>query len=81
MKHLLRGLSYILAPICGFSFLFGGGLIRAIGNVDRLFAEILGIGVAFVCLIGIVIARHVIEDIEWQEANEEAADSENRAKS
>lgn len=78
MKHFLRGLSYVLVPVGGFSFLFGGGLIHVMGKVDRLFAEIFGIGVAFLCLIGIVIADHVIDDIEWQEANQEAAASDRK---
>jgi hypothetical protein len=41
--------------------------------VDRLLAEILGIGVAFACLIAIAISKHVIDDIEWKKANEEEA--------
>jgi len=80
VKHLLRGLSAVLAPIGGISFLFGGGVIRAFARVDRLFAEILGMAVAFACLIGVLIAKHVIDDIEWQEANEEGAVSADKSK-
>ena len=68
MKYFLRGLSSSLAVIAGLSFLFGGRAIHEFGKVDRLLAEILGIGVAFACLIAIVIGQHVIEDIEWKEA-------------
>ena len=71
-KALLQGVSPVLAAVAGISFLFGGGLIHALGSVDRLFGEIIGIGIAFVCLIGMAIAKHVIDDIEWQEANEQA---------
>jgi hypothetical protein len=73
MKYFLRGLSSFLAVIAGFSFLFGGRAISAFGKVDRLLAEILGIGVAFACLIAMAISKHVIDDIEWKEANEEEA--------
>lgn len=80
IKYFLHGLSSVLAVIAGISFLFGGGLIHAVGSVDRLFAEILGIGIAFACLIGIVVAKYVIDDIEWREANEEAAASDSQGK-
>jgi hypothetical protein len=72
MKYFLRGLSSFLAVIAGLSFLFGGRAIHEFGKVDRSLAEILGIGVAFACLIAIAISKHVIDDIEWKEANEEA---------
>ena len=80
MKYFLRGLSSFLAVIAGLSFLFGGRAIHEFGNVDRLLAEILGIGVAFACLIAIVISEHVIDDIEWKEANEEPAASASKMK-
>ena len=73
MKHFLRGLSSFLALIAGLSFFFGGRAIHEFGKVDRSLAEILGIGVAFACLIAIAISKHVIDDIEWKEANEEAS--------
>lgn len=80
MKQLLRASMSILGAIAGFSFFFGGGVIHAIGNVDRFPAEVLGIGSAFVCLIGIVISKHFLDDIEWQDENEAAAASENNQK-
>ncbi len=73
MKYFLRGLSSFLAVIAGLSFFFGGRAIHEFGKVDRLLAEILGIGVAFACPIAIVITKHVIDDIEWKEANKEVA--------
>jgi hypothetical protein len=66
-------MALFLAVIAGFSFLFCGRAISAFGKVDRLLAEILGIGVAFACLIAIAISKHVIDDIEWKKANEEEA--------
>ena len=80
LKHFLRGLSSPLAVIAGLSFLFGGRAIHEFGKVDRLLAEILGIGVAFACLIAIAISKHIIDDIEWKEANEEAAASDSKMK-
>ena len=80
LKHFLRGLSSPLAVIAGLSFLFGGRAIHEFGKVDRLLAEILGIGVAFACLIAIAISKHIIDDIEWKEANAEAAASDSKMK-
>lgn len=71
LKYLLRGLSSAVAITAGIFFLFGGRAIHEFGGVDRWLAELIGIGVAFLCLIGYVVARHVIDDIEWKEANEE----------
>lgn len=73
MKYFLRSLSSFLAVIAGLLFFFGGRAIHEFGKVGRSLAEILGIGLAFACLIAIAISKHVIEDIEWKEANEEAA--------
>jgi hypothetical protein len=35
-----------LAGIAGLSFLFGGGLIHAVWGIDRITAEMVGIGIA-----------------------------------
>ena len=78
MKIFLEALSKVLGAIAGISFLFGGGIIHAIGNVDRLFGEIVGIGMAVLCLIGMMVTKHMVDDIEWQEANREAAQSETK---
>jgi hypothetical protein len=75
LKHLLRGLSSVLGIVAGLSFFFGGRAIHELGRVDRTLAEIIVIALAFVCLIGIAVAKHVIDDIEWREANELAAAS------
>ncbi len=54
-------------PVIGaISFLLGGRAIHEFRGVDRLLAELIGIAVAFVCLIGCVLAKHVIDDIEWK---------------
>jgi len=72
LKYFLNGLSLLLAVIGGLFFFIGGLVIHALGKVDRFLAELMGIAVAFVCLIGCGIAKHMIDDIEWKEANEEA---------
>ena len=72
LKHLLQGVSSVLIVIAGISFFVGGRAIHEFGAVDRALAEIIGIGLAFLCLILGVVAKHKIEDIEWQEQNEEA---------
>ena len=72
LKHFLQGVSSVLIVIAGMSFFFGGRAIHEFGTVDRTLAEIIGIGLAFLCLILGVVAKYKIEDIEWQEQNEEA---------
>lgn len=81
LKQFLRALSSIFAVVAGLSFFVGGRIIHEVAGVDRLFAEIAGIAIALVCLIGIVIAKHVADDIEWREANEKAAMSDTNSKS
>ncbi len=79
MRQFLRGLSYVLGIGAGFSFIFGGVLIQALGNVEWLLAQMLGIGSAVLFLVGAGTCRYFIDDIEWQEANEQAAaESENK---
>jgi len=78
LKHFLRGLSPILVVIGGVSFFVGGRVIYEFGRVDRALAEIIGIAVAFACLIGAALAKYVIDDIEWKEANEEASGSDHK---
>ena len=78
-KHLLRRLMYVLCAIGGLAFLFGGVLIHIVWNLDRFLGELIGIALAFACLICGAVANHVIDDIEWREANEEAAVSDRKA--
>jgi hypothetical protein len=58
MKSLLRGTSQVLFVLAGLSF-FGGGLaIKLFTNIDRVSAEMIGIGVAVVCgILGVVASR------------------------
>lgn len=62
----------VLIVIAGISFFFGGRAIHEFGAADRTLAEIIGIGLAFLCLILGAVAKYKVEDIEWQQQNEEA---------
>jgi hypothetical protein len=72
LKSLLQGLSTVSFALAGLSFFFGGRAIHEFGGVERMLAEMVGIGVAFVCFIIGVIAKGKIDDIESEEQNEEA---------
>jgi hypothetical protein len=72
LKHFLQGSWTVLAVIAGISFFVGGRAIHEFGGVDRTLAEIIGIGIAFLCLILGAVGKCNLEDIEWQEQNEEA---------
>ena len=80
LKYFLKGLSTVLAVIGGLFFFIGGLLIHELSKADRFLAELQGIGAAVVCFVGMLVARHFIEEIEWKEANEEAAASAEKAK-
>lgn len=49
-------------------------------DIDRIFAEVIGIGFAVICFFFAYIAKQSIEDLDWEEANERAAE-EDRQKS
>jgi hypothetical protein len=48
IASFLTCLGKILAVVCGFSFLVGGGLIHAETQMNRFNAELLGIGIAVI---------------------------------
>ena len=58
--------------IGGLSFLFGDRACIALGKMDFILAEFLGIGFAVLCLGAGAIAHYKAEDLEWEEANEDA---------
>lgn len=76
LKRFLQSVSPALFAFAGLSFLFGGRAIHEFGGLNRTLAEIIGIGLAFLCLVVGVVGKHKIEDIEWQEQNEEAEKEE-----
>jgi hypothetical protein len=72
LKIFLQGLSKSLFVIGGLCFLFGDRAFIAFGKMDFVLAELLGIGTAALCIGAGAVAHYKIEDIEWQEGNEEA---------
>jgi hypothetical protein len=72
LRHILLGLSKVMFVVGGLSFLFGDRALMEFGKVDFVLAEFIGIGFAAFCMIIGLIAHHKAEDLEWQEANEEA---------
>ena len=72
LKFSLQVLSKSLWLVGGLSFLIGGRLIHEIWNIDRVLAEVMGIGFAVVCFFLGYIAKSAVEDLDWEEANERA---------
>lgn len=72
LRHFLQGLSSISLAIAGLSFFFGGRAIHEFGGVDRIFAEVMGIGIAVAIFFLGMIAKHKTEDLDWEEQNERA---------
>ncbi len=46
-KAFLHGLAWILFAIAGLAFWVGGQAISEFGKIDRILAEMLGLGIAF----------------------------------
>src|SRR5438477_319739 len=46
-KTFLHGLAWILFAIAGLAFWVGGRAISEFGKIDRILAEMLGLGIAF----------------------------------
>ncbi len=72
LKYSLNALSKLLW-VAAFLFFFAGGrAIHDFANVDRIFAEVLGIAMAVACGFGGYLAKEAIENLDWEEANEKA---------
>ena len=72
MKLFLQGFSKFMAIVGGVCFLFADRAFMEFGKIDFIFAEFLGIGIAIVCFGAAAVAHYKVDDIEWQEANDEA---------
>jgi hypothetical protein len=46
-KALLHAVAWILFAIAGLAFWWGGRAISEFGKIDRIFSEMLGLGIAF----------------------------------
>ncbi len=72
LRTLLHGLSKLLFAAAGLFFLFGGRAIHDFANIDRLLAEVLGMAIAVACGFGGYLAKEAIENLDWEDVNEEA---------
>ena len=63
MKGLLRGISQVLFVIAGFFFV-GGRVISQFTKTDRVSAEMLGIGSAFVFGIFGMVAKNASDNLD-----------------
>ena len=68
MKGLLRGISRVLFVIAGLLFFVGGRAISEFTEADRVSAEMLGIGSAFVFGIFGMVAKSAADNL----ANEDS---------
>ncbi len=68
LHSVFRGLSKILGGIAGISFIFGGGIIAALGNTSRSTGEFFGIVMAGACFILALLAHGVAEQFDDGEA-------------
>jgi hypothetical protein len=73
LRHALQGLPKVMFLIGGISFFVGGRALRQFKNLDFVLAEVLGIGFAALCIGAGLIAKSKAGDVEWEEANENAA--------
>jgi hypothetical protein len=68
MKALLRGISQVLFVIAALLFFFGGRVISALTKTDRVSAEMLGIGSAFVFGIFGMVANSASENLDDEDS-------------
>jgi hypothetical protein len=64
VTHLLKGISQVLFVIAGLLFFVGGPAISEFTKTDRLTAEMLGIGFAFVFGIFGMVAKNAADNVD-----------------
>lgn len=64
MKALLRGTSQLLFVIAGLLFFVGGRVISAFTKTDRVMAEMMNIGLAFVLGIFGMVAKNAADNFD-----------------
>jgi hypothetical protein len=62
-KEVLFGFSWVMVVIAALSFLIGGKALQEFAHIDRLFAEIIGIAIAFLCGALGFIAKNFADDL------------------
>jgi hypothetical protein len=68
MKALLRGISQVLFVIAGLLFFVGGLVISGFAKMDRVSAEMLGIGSAFVFGIFGMVAKNASDNLDDEDS-------------
>jgi drug/metabolite transporter (DMT)-like permease len=68
MKALLRGTSQMLFGIAGLLFFVGGRAISEFTKADRVLAEMLGIGLAFVFGIFGIVAKNAADNLDDEDS-------------
>jgi hypothetical protein len=68
MKALLRGISQVLFVIAGLLFFVGGRVISGLTKTDRMSAEMLGIGLAFVFGIFGMVAKNASDNLDDEDS-------------
>ena len=68
MKALLTGTSKTLFVIAGFLFFVGGRAISEFTKADRVLAEMLGIGLAFVIGIIGMVAKNAADNLDDEDS-------------
>ena len=63
MKALLRGTSQILFVIAVLLFFVGGRAINTFAKTDRVLAEVLGIGLAFLVGVFGMVAKNTADNL------------------
>ncbi len=69
MKSLLKRISQTLMVIAALLFLFGGRAISEFAKMERLGAEVIGIGSAVVLGILAFIAKSAADDIHAKDSS------------
>jgi len=62
--RLLTGLRRFLFGAAGISFFVGGGLIHAETKMDRFSAELVGLGIAAVCIFFGIVAGALADNLD-----------------
>lgn len=68
MKAFLRRISQVLFVIAGLLFFFGGLAISMFTKTDRVSAEMLGIGSAFVFGIFGMVAKNLSDNLDDEDS-------------
>ena len=68
MKAVLRGISQVLFVISGLLFFVGGRVISEFTKTDRVSAEMVGIGSAFVFGIFGMVAKNASDNLDDEDS-------------